>query len=52
MITNAGRERNGEIESAANQAISIFEMMLTGRTKPTRHPHETNPISVFTFDII
>lgn len=49
MITNAGRERNGEIESAANQAISIFEMMLTGRTKPTRHPHETNPHLRFHF---
>lgn len=49
MIKNGGRERNGEIESAANRAISIFKMMLTGRTKPTRHPHETNPYLRFHF---
>lgn len=51
MIKNSGRERNGEIESAANRAISIFKMMLTGRNPHDTHMKRTH-ISVFTFDII
>lgn len=51
MIKNGGRERNGEIESAANRAISIFKMMLTGRNPHDIHMKRTH-ISVFTFDII